>query len=285
MRVRGAYGFGIARSLDVSASRTRLSEACEIASRATGVVFFPHHALTYRELAESIVRGDLGAAWVPPMTAIELEDKQQATILALPVRRGLVSYHAAIIARPSKDAGARALAALKGKRAAWVDRESAAGFIVPRMHFIANGLDPSGFFAHESFLHSHEAVIDAVLGGQADVGATFCVLDPKSGRITSAGFTSADGKVVRDVDVLATPGPIPNDAIVVSNQLPIEARQALLKWLLALDPRAKELFSELVRADGFRPAMPSHFEALRRLLEQSKALGHGPPSSRRVPRA
>ncbi len=61
MRVRGAYGFGIARSLDVSASRTRLSEACEIASRATGVVFFPHHALTYRELAESIVRGDLGA--------------------------------------------------------------------------------------------------------------------------------------------------------------------------------------------------------------------------------
>src|SRR4051812_6331497 len=63
MRVRGAYGFGIARSLDVSASRTRLAEVCEIASRATGVVFFPHHALTYRELAESIVRGDLGAAW------------------------------------------------------------------------------------------------------------------------------------------------------------------------------------------------------------------------------
>jgi phosphonate transport system substrate-binding protein len=283
MRVRGAYGFGIARSLDVSASRPRLAEICEIASRATGVVLFPHHALTYRELSESIVRGDLGAAWMPPMSAIELEDRQQATILALPVRRGLISYHAAIIARPGKDA-TRTLASLKGKRAAWVDRDSAAGYIVPRMHLLASGLDATALFSHETFLHSHEAVIDAVVGGQADVGATFCTLDARTGRISNAGFTTADGRVTRDVDVLATPGPIPNDAIVVSNQLPIEARQALLRWLLALDARGKELFGELVRAEGFRTAQPSHFEALRRLLEQSKSLGQGPPSSRRVSR-
>src|SRR4051794_14105571 len=120
----------MARSHAVSAAQALLKELCEIASNVTGTVFYAHHALSYRELADSLEHGDLGIAWMPPIPAIELEDKGIASPLALPFRRGGSTYHSAFIVRRG---GPKTLAELQGRRVAWVDRESAAGYLVPRV--------------------------------------------------------------------------------------------------------------------------------------------------------
>ena len=95
-------------------------------------------------------------------------------------------------------------------RIAWVDRESSSGYIVPRIHLASLGHDLRGFFARETFHHSHIAVVDAVAMGQVDVGATFYSVDSASDKIVSAGWTDADGKTVRSVKIAAKAGPIPN---------------------------------------------------------------------------
>jgi ABC-type phosphate/phosphonate transport system substrate-binding protein len=196
----------MAPSHAVGSAQSRLKELCVIVSDATGVSFAPHHAASYRELAEGIRLGDVGIAWMPPIPAIELEEDGLATPLALPWRHESASYYSALVTR---EGYARGVPELQGMRVAWVDKESAAGYLVPRMHLASLGLDVRSFFAQETFAHSHLGVIDAVVSGAADVGATFCTLEQGSKRIMTAGWTAADGSKIRNVDQVATLGPIP----------------------------------------------------------------------------
>jgi phosphate/phosphite/phosphonate ABC transporter binding protein len=275
---RTSFGFGIVRSFDSATARAKLGEVCEQLSRALGVVIFPHQALSYRDLVDAIDRGTLGFAWLPPMLALELEDKRQIEPVALPVRRGTTSYQAAIIARRGV---AKTLDDLRGKRAAWVDKSSAAGYVVPRMHLVGAGFDVRTLFASEIFLNSHDHVVDALLSGRADVGATFCTIDPRTQRVVQAGWTAADGTSPKPVDVIALAGPIPNDAVFAHVSVDVELRTQLLTVLLSPEPKLREALDGMLRAESFRPATSAHYEPLRRMIATATARGEAPPSSRR----
>lgn len=275
---RTSFGFGIVRSLDSANARTRLSETCEQLSRALGVVIFPHQAVGYRDLADGLERGTLGFAWLPPMLAIELEDRRQVEPVALPVRRGTTSYHAAIIARRGV---AKTLDDLRGKRMAWVDKSSAGGYVVPRMHLVGAGFDLRTLFSSEIFVNSHDAVVDTLLAGRADVGATFCTIDPRTQRVIQAGWTAADGTAQRPVDVVALAGPIPNDAVFAHVSVDVDTRAKLLAVLTSPDTKLREALDALLRAESFRPATSAHYEPLRRMIAAATARGEAPPSSRR----
>lgn len=273
MRPRGTIGFGLARALDFHASLGQMAELCDLLSRAVGAVFYPHHALSYRELASGLERGELGLAWTPPVTAIEILDLKLATLLVTPVRRGSTLYHSAMLVRPG---GPATVAELKGKRVAWVDRESAAGHLVPKMHLATLGCDPGSFFAQEIFAGSHIGVVEALVSGRVDGCATFCKLDG-GGRPVQGGWTGSDGKAIRPVEVLVTIGPVPNDAIMASSTLDAELRSRILRWFLDPPaPRAKQLLADLVRAESCLAVGPAHYEPLRRLMQQSAARGITP---------
>jgi len=285
--VSASWGFGIVRSndwphrssspdLDEPAA---LLELCHLASEAAGIAFHPFLASSYAELAASIGDGGVGLAWLPPVPTIDLEGRRIAAALAIPARRGLTTYHAAFIVRRG---GPKTLADLRGRRAAWVQRDSAAGYLVPRMHLAAQGFDVLRFFSRELFVHSHAGVVDAIVSGDADVGATFCNVDPASGRILQSAWQDAKGDSVRPIETLATMGPIPNDALVAAAELPAATRSALTRWLLGLEGPAREIFERLVGAGEFRVPAPNHYEILRHALRAAHARGHDslPPSSR-----
>src|SRR5438132_13733976 len=112
----------MARSHAVDAALPRLKELCAILSEGTGTLFYAHLARSYRDLAQALEQGEVGLAWTPPIPAAQLEDKGIAAPLALASRRGGTSYHAALIVRRG---GPKTIAELQGRRAVWVDRESA----------------------------------------------------------------------------------------------------------------------------------------------------------------
>jgi phosphonate transport system substrate-binding protein len=273
MRPRGSFGFGLARSLDFHTSLASFTELCELLSASVEHVFYPHHALSYAELSVGLERGELGLGWTPPIPAIDLQDRNAASLLVAPVRKGSTLYHAAMIVRPGSF---KTLGELKGKRAGWVDRDSAAGYVVPRLHLAANGFDPAGFFAQEIFLGSHIAVVEAVVSGRVDVGGTFCKVESHTGRVSSGAWTTPDGKNPKRVEALATIGPIPNDVIVASNKLAPELRARIFRWFLDPEPRALEILAELVRADSCRAPTPSHYEPLRKMIAAGRRHGEMP---------
>jgi phosphonate transport system substrate-binding protein len=276
VHARETWSFGMAQSHAVGAAKSRLKELCAIVSEATGVSFVPHHAPSYRALADGILHGDVGIAWMPPIPALELEEASAATPLALPWRQESTSYYAALVTREARDGRAKGMkvADLAGMRVAWVDKDSAAGYLVPRMHIASNGFDPRTFFSQETFARSHLGVIDAVASGAVDVGATFCTLDPATKQIRTAGWTSADGSKIRDVDLVSTIGPIPNDAIVASSRVPASVRSSLTRWLLGPDERSRDLLAELFQVRSFRVASSAHFDELRHMLRAARSRGY-----------
>lgn len=272
-------GFGIVRANDWSDGKTAFAELCAIASDVAGLRFEAVLASSYDELAAAIREGEVGLAWLPPIPTIELESQGKASVLAIPARRGSVVYHSAFVVRRG---GPKTLADLRGRRVAWVQRDSAAGYLVPRMHLAAQGFDVLRFFARELFVHSHTAVLEAILAGEADVGATFCSVDPATGRVTRSAWQDEHGRSIRPIDALATMGPIPNDAVVAASDVPAGARASLTRWLLTLDGRAKTLFEQLLGSGDLRVPAPNHYEMLRHALRAGHARGQDrlPPSSR-----
>jgi len=276
--VSDRWGFGIVRSIDWSDGKASFEELCELASAAAGIHLDPVMASSYDELSAAIRDREVGLAWLPPVPTIDLQARGVASVLAIPARQGKTSYHAAFIVRRG---GPKTLAELRGRRAAWVQRDSSSGYLIPRMHLAAQGFDVLRFFSRELFVHSHGGVIDAVLAGEADVGASFCTLDA-TGKVVRSAWQDDNGTSIRPIEVLATMGPIPNDALVASSEVPAAARSALTRWLLTLDGRAKEIFAGLLGSGDFRVPATDHYEVLRHALRAAHARGHDalPPSSR-----
>jgi ABC-type phosphate/phosphonate transport system substrate-binding protein len=258
-----------------------------------GTLFVPHHPASYTELFGLCERGELALAWVPPIATAKLQASGAVSVLALPVRRGAVSYRAALIAH---EGGPTSLGSVEGATVGWVDRESSSGYVAPRLFLAASSFDVKRLFARELFLGSHAAVVDAVLTRRVQVGATYCSVEAPSGSMpppamgaprgrtpSSRGnlavlpmgpWSGTDGKAKPPLRLLAATGPIPNDALIVSSQLRVDMRSRLLRWFLDLrDERAKRYAKDLFGASAFRIAAPEHFSALQQMLRAARANG------------
>lgn len=251
-----------------------LTDICELASQACGEKLVPQFASSYRELAGWIAEGKTGVAWMPPIPAVEIEDRGAGSVVALPTRNGMATYHAALVARRG---GPTTIEECRGKRVAWVDAESASGYLIPRLHLVSVGFDVARGFAKETFEKTHIGVVDAVLAGRAEIGATYCNFEPNTQRVANAGWTDADGGNARPVTIVASAGPIPNDAIVGSSKLPLPLRARLTRWLLELDPNGKRLFQQLLRASEFRVFPSAHFEPLKHMVRLARVRGFSIP--------
>jgi phosphonate transport system substrate-binding protein len=223
---------------------------------------------SYGEMEAEVAAGRAHLAWAPPRVALDLEDARLGAIALCCTRGGGATlYHAALFT--SHASRFEQLADLKGSHAAWVDKHSSAGYLLPRLKLAAEGLDPEDLFARESFLGTHAAVAAAVLAGEADVGATYLHLDRKTGRPVSAGWLDA-GAGINGAFILATAGPIPADAIVMADAVSAPDREALARGLRAAATALPEAIGRLLGADGFAAPEPLHFDTLRALLAGRK---------------
>jgi ABC-type phosphate/phosphonate transport system substrate-binding protein len=270
--------FGIAGADAVTAAC--FVELCRAGTSALGFEIVPKHAPTYDALRD-MMSSDLGMAWAPPLLGAEIVAAGLAEPLVVPVRHGATAFAAAFVVKKSTTTDATqwpsrtALVSLQGKRVAWVDPKSAAGYVLPRLHIASHGFDPAKFFVNEELVGTHLAALDAVVSGRADTCATFCrVAD--DGHILSAGWLRADGKPIRQVEIAATTQRVPNDAVLASKKLDDAMRAKVLGWMLEPDEGSAPLLLELMTTSTFRIASSDHFAPLTALLEAAKKSGYVP---------
>jgi phosphate/phosphite/phosphonate ABC transporter binding protein len=240
-------------------SRGQLDEFCAALAAATGLQVDAVGVWYYHRLLEAMDVGDVDVAWLPPILAATAMIRGLAVPFALPVRGGVTSYSTALFARD--DSRLRAVEDLAGVRAAWVDRQSASGYLLIRAHLRALGVDIERAISADRFTGSHEEVAQAVLDGSADVGASYVHLDPDDDRPMRAAWGDAG------VRVLSYAGPIPADVIARSRRLDDKAQRRIEHALVSnQSPRLRDAARVLLGAEGFALPRPGHLDAVAALL-------------------
>jgi serine/threonine-protein kinase len=196
----------------------------------------------YSSLVDALADGRVDLAWLPPVAYVRALRASAATQVFC-VRRA--AYRSLLLARDG-------VASLVGARAAWVSPWSAAGYLVPREILRASGAEPDEIFRAQTFTGSYDAVVRALLAGEADVGAVRSMRSP-----------IPEGLRVIEVST----APIPGDTICASSRLGEDgARSAANRWFEAIadQPALHRLLgaAELVASD------PDAYEALASALSR-----------------
>ncbi len=136
-----------------------------------GLFLQPVIASSYSELIRFIVEDKVEFAWLSPQGLITAEDTADARVLLKAVRSGQPYYWSVILVR--KDSGLRELSDLKGKRFAFTHLGSTSGYVIPKSSLMGLGIQPEDFFSEVVFAGGHRDVINMILTGRVDAGATF----------------------------------------------------------------------------------------------------------------
>ncbi len=225
---------------------------------------------SYAALEEALAAGEAQLAWVPPILLADGEETRLVPLVSS-LRDGASEYTSALFTRA--DSPRRTLAELRGARVAWVDQCSAAGYLLPRLHLVVEGLRLESLFAAEAFYGSHDAVVRAVFAGEADVGATFGGPPGAADADERSGYAGVEPR--QPVHVITRSAPVPSDAVVCDASLPAEMRAKVSDALVHLGTFAigRMVTQRLFGADGFASFDSRALGQLRTLVTGARARG------------
>jgi phosphonate transport system substrate-binding protein len=241
--------------------REMVAALAEVLGRGVTV----HRAADYRVVLSGLEQGVVDFAWLPPLVAARAARGKVADPLAVPVRYGDTTYTTVLVARP--DSAIRSTDDLRAARVAWVDRQSASGYVVLRAALSRAGVKLADAFGQEQFVRSHAAVARAVLGGQVDVGATCAHSEDGVRRIARSPYAGDAGLTEAELHVVFEAGPIPSDIFAVRADCLPFVRDALADALLRRkSERLHAAARAFMLADGFAAPTPEHGRMLEGLL-------------------
>ena len=236
-------------------------------SEHMGVAIERRDAASYEALATDVRESRVDFAWLPPIVFVRLGES--VTPLGSILRGGSAGYEAALIVRA--DSKVRTIDALRQTRAGWVDRWSAAGFVLPRVKLALLGVDPRTLFRTETFHGSHRSAIKALLEGACDVAGTYARADA-NGDVTVGAWSEIEGA---DVRVLATFGAIPPDVLAVRTSVADDLREktfAALKHVCS-DASLRPVIRAVFGGDELTEGLAPGYDTLQKALEMATLRG------------
>lgn len=217
---------------------------------------------TYEQLARELLSGKVDAAWAPPFVCARIE-AMGVRVLVRGVRGGASAYRAAIVARADSKLTIETLANTK---AAWSDRDSVGGYLLPMAYLREKGLDPARTFQHQDFVGDYRKALEAVLAGRADVTSVFAA-SSRSAAPESTGIAELWPEKQHEFKVLGFTDEAPNDGVAVSMNAGSATVTELEKTLLSLhqSPEGTAVLKTCFRADKFELAPRMGYRALYRV--------------------
>ncbi len=229
---------GILPEMNVFKQKQRFTLLGEYLSKKTGVKVTFTILSRYGNIIERFTQSKMDGAFFGSFTGALAIEKLGVIPIARPVNLDNSStYHGYLFVR--KDSGIKKIGDMKGKRMAYVERATTAGYIFPRALLKENGIaDLDHFFQETFFAGSHDAAIYAVLDGTADVGvAKHSIYD----RVKKD-----DLRVERELNILAQSPKVPSNGLCVRPGLDKTLQKKLKAALLGLntDPDGERILKQ-----------------------------------------
>ncbi len=259
--VRTAVRFALPSSLGPNAQqRAEQLEKWlrEALGRETEVVV----ATTYESLARELLAGKVDAAWAPPFVCARIE-AMGVRVLVRGQRNGASTYRAAMICRADSDL---TVDTLKGSSAAWSDRDSVGGYLLPLAFLRERSLDPARLFARQEFLGSYRAALEAVAAKRVDLTSIFAPT-AKAGLGDTTGLGEIWPENAAAFRPLAFTEDAPNDGVAVSMNLAGALVADLEKALVSMGQTeaGAKVLKECFNAERFEAAPRMGYRALYRV--------------------
>ncbi len=219
-------------------------------------------ASTYESLARELLSGKVDAAWAPPFVCARIE-AMGVRVLVRGQRGGASTYRAALVCRADSKL---TLETIKGASAAWSDRDSVGGYLLPVAFLREHALDPARTFSRQEFLGTYRAALEAVHRGEADVSSVFApTARAGSGEVT--GLEEIWPEKAQDFRALAFTDEAPNDGVAVSMNLAGALVADLEKVFISMShtEAGLKVLKECFNADKFEAAPRMGYRALYRV--------------------
>ena len=218
---------GLIPELNVFKQRERFQPLADYLSEKTGMRVKVTILSKYGGIVERFKTQKMDGAFFGSFTGATAIEQLGVEPLARPVNLdGSSTYHGYIFVR--KDSGIKNVRDMKGKRMAFVDKATTAGYIFPMAYFKENGVKDTGkYFSEYYFTGSHDAAINAVLEKKADIGAAkHSVYD----RVKLN-----DPRVEKELIILAESPKVPSNGLCVRKDLNKTIKEKLKNALLNID--------------------------------------------------
>lgn len=258
--------FGLSPALGVAAARAQGERVASWLKKRIDREVRAVVVSDYQALVDSIVEGELDFAWMPPVSFVRAAE-QGAGVVALSQRYGRPTYESAIVVRA--DSPLLTLADLAGHSIAYVDSESASGYLFAADLIWRELGDPARVLSEQLFQGSHTAVTDAVRRKWVDAGATYLVRDTR-GRVAHGGWLELPEGEQVPLRVLATTAAIPCDAIAHRPGLAVGLVERLARALVEVDDdsEGRGVLKEVFHTTGMVRADLRNYDAVREALQR-----------------
>ncbi|HEX8043316.1 phosphate/phosphite/phosphonate ABC transporter substrate-binding protein [Candidatus Deferrimicrobium sp.] len=210
----------------------------EYLSRKTGTKITFNVLRRYGNIIDSFNSSGLDGAFFGSFSYTLAHAKIGVEVLAQPVALDNTStYYGMIFVR--KDSGIRTVRDMKGKRFAFVDRATTAGYLLPLDYFHHHGISDYNHYLGETyFTGTHEDAIEDVLNMKADIGAAKNTVFQR--------LASEDPRIMKELVVLTRSPAVPENAIALRKDIDVSVRKLLKDSLLSmhLDPDGKRVLEQ-----------------------------------------
>ena len=195
--------------------------------RKTGTKFKLTILPRYGNIIDNFASAGLDGAFFGSFTYTLAHAKMGVEVLARPVALDNTStYYGMIFVR--KDSGIRSARDMKGKRFAFVDKATMAGYVFPLGYFHENGIsDYRRFLKEFYFTVTHEDAILDVLHRKADIGAAKNTVFQR--------LAKEDPRIPEELAVLQTSPEVPENALALRRDIDPSVRDLLKETLLEMD--------------------------------------------------
>jgi len=192
----------------------------------------------YGNIIDNFQSSRMDGAFFGSFTYTLAHAKVGVEVLARPVALDNTStYHGLIFVR--NDSGIRTGRDMKGKRFAFVDKATTAGYLLPLEYFHKHGISNyKGYLKEAYFAGTHEDAIYDVLKRKADIGAAKNTVFER--------LSKTDPRIQKELVVLERSPDVPENALALRKDIDASVRGRLMDALLTmhLDPDGKKVLEQ-----------------------------------------
>ncbi|MCJ7542712.1 MAG: phosphate/phosphite/phosphonate ABC transporter substrate-binding protein [Desulfobacterales bacterium] len=192
----------------------------------------------YGNIIDNFVSHHLDAAFFGSFTYALAHSKLGVEAVARPVNmNGSSTYYGLIFVR--KDSGIKSVKDMQGKRFAFVDRATTAGYLLPLAFFKKHGVeDYKTFFKETYFTGTHQDAIYDVLNKKAEIGAAKNTMFYR--------LAAKDKRLLDELVILARSPDVPENGLAVrkdiDNDIKLKLKQALIN--MHADPEGIDILKK-----------------------------------------